>query len=180
MFKIKKQSFLVLFTAALVFGLLWQLTGSTPAIAQNPIPTGSVEITPTLSTGLPVVRVGGSASNPPFEYLENGQPAGFNIDLVRAVGREVGFDTQFVLTTPEQARQDLQDGKLDMIAGMAYSSSRESQFDFSVPITYASFNLYVPSNSPARTLEDVRGKKIIVQNGTVAQEYLVHERFTSQ
>lgn len=180
MLSIKKQSFFVLFTAALVFGLLWLLTRSTPAIAQNPIPTGSTETTSAPSGGLQVVRVGGSASNPPFEYLENGQPAGFNIDLVRAVGREMGFDIQFMLTTPEQARQDLLDGKLDMIAGMAYSSSRESQFDFSVPITYTSFNLYVPSNSPARTLEDVRGKKIIVQSGTVAQDYLVNERFTSQ
>src|SRR5574340_142556 len=166
--------------AALILGLFFLLTGSTPAIAQTPVPAASTEA-PTVASGQPaVIRVGGSASNPPFEYLANGQPTGFNVDLVQAVAQEMGFETEIVLTTPEQARQDLLDGKIDMIAAMAYPSSRESLFDFSVPIMYTSFNLYVPSNSTARSLEDVRGKQIIVQSGTIAQNYLVDQRFTSQ
>lgn len=165
---------------ALIFGLLLLLTGSSPAIAQTPVTTTSSEAPAISSSESPVIRVGGSASNPPFEYLANGQPSGFNVDLVQAVAMEMGFETEIVLTTPEQARQDLLDGKIDMIAGMAYSSGREAMFDFSVPIMYTSFNLYVPSNSSARSLEDVRGKQIIVQSGTISQNYLVDERFTSQ
>ncbi len=175
-----KLVFTVLAIATLLLGLLWLLTGSTPAIAQTPVPTASHEAPPVSSGGAPVIRVGGSASNPPFEFVANGQPAGYNVDLVRAVAQEMGFETEILLTTPEQARQDLSDGKIDMIAGMAYSASRESRFDFSVPIMYTSFNLYVPSNSSAHTLEDVRGKKIIVQSGTISQDYLADERFTSQ
>lgn len=180
MFYKNKRFSLVLLVTALIFGWFWLLTASSPPVAQASVPAVPPEPTAETANNTQVIRVGGSASNPPFEYIENGQPAGFNIDLIRAVGREMGFDTEIILTTPEQARQDLMDGKLDMLAGMAYSSSRDSQFDFSVPITYTSFNLYVPSSSSTRSLEDVRGKNIIVQSGTVAQEYLVDERFTSQ
>lgn len=175
-----KSISLAISLAALILGLLSQLTGVLVAAAQSPDPTAVPGTPPEAVTGDRVIRVGGSVNNPPFEYLENGQPAGFNIDLIRAVARELGYETEIVLSTPEQARQDLVDGKLDMIAGMTYSSSRDSQFDFSVPITYTSFNLYVRTDSRARTLEDVRGMELIVQTGTVAQDYLVDERFTSK
>lgn len=128
----------------------------------------------------PVIRVGGSASNPPYEYLENGQPTGFAIDLVKAIARAMDLEVQFILTDAPQAQQDLLDGKVDMLAGMAYSTNRDAALDFSVPITFTTFDLYVRNDSPARTLEDVRGKEIIVLSNSVVHEYLVAERFTSR
>lgn len=174
-YKLNKQLFLI---AALLIGLLWLLNNNIPAKAQTPSPASDQTVNPQGNSQ--VVRVGGSAVNPPYEYLENGQPTGFNIDLIQAVSREMGFDTEITLTTPEQARQDLLDGKVDMLAGLAYSTNRDSQFDFSVPITYSSFNLYVRSDSPVNSLEEIRGKEIIVQSGSVAHDYLVEERFTSK
>lgn len=165
-----KHLFLI---AALLIGVLWLLNNTIPARAQTPSMVST-------QGNSQVIRVGGSAVNPPYEYLENGQPTGFNIDLIQAVSREMGFDTEIMLTTPEQARQDLLDGKVDMLAGLAYSTNRDSQFDFSVPITYSSFNLYVRSDSQVNSLEEIRGLEIIVQSGSVAHDYLVEERFTSK
>jgi len=173
----------------LLLGLLAIVLASlTTGLAGNP---GTVRaqtaspIDPTLTpisaaVQRPVIRVGGSANNPPYEYLNNGEPAGFSIDLLNAVGREMGLDIQFALTDSQQAHQDLLDGKLDMLAGLAYSTNRDSNFDFTVPITYTSFDLYVRNDSTARSLEDVRGKEIVVISGSVVHEYLVNERFTSR
>ena len=168
---------LAIVLAPLAMGLAGK-SGTVSAQTTSPIdPT----LTPiSASAQRPIVRVGGSATNPPYEYLDNGQPAGFSIDLLKAVGREMGFDVQFVLTDTERARQDLLDGKLDMLAGLAYSTNRDSTFDFSVPITYTSFDLYVRDDSTARSLEDVRGKEIVVISGSVVHEYLISERFTSR
>lgn len=180
MLKINRQIYSITLIAALFIGLLWLLIPHHPVSAQTPNPTTAATSPAGSNNDRKVIRVGGSSINPPFEYLDNGQPAGFNIDLIQAVSREMGFDIKVTLTTPEQARQDLLDGKLDMLAGMAYSTNRDSQFDFSIPITYTSFNLYVRSDSGANSLEDVRGKEIIVQSGTAAHDYLVEERFTSK
>ncbi|MRR29021.1 transporter substrate-binding domain-containing protein, partial [bacterium] len=169
--------FQALLLAALFTGLVgWHI----PVSAQT---TPPVEPTPTVVSSAsqkPVIRVGGSATNPPYEFLENGQPAGFSIDVINAVGREMGFDVEFALSTTQQARQYLLDGKLDMLTGLAYSTNRDATFDFSVPITYTSFDLYVRNDSLARSLEDVRGKEIVVISGSVVQDYLESERFTSR
>ena len=148
--------------------------------AQNPSPVETPFQSTDAPADNPVIRVGGSASNPPYEYLENGQPAGFAVDLVKAVAHAMDFEVQFILTNSQQSRQDLLDGKVDMLAGLAYSTNRDTDLDFSVPITYTTFDLYVRNDSPARTLEDVRGKEIIVISNSVVYEYLAAERFTSR
>ncbi len=178
--RLQKQV-LLLFLSALVAGCaIWLSTGQSRVNAQTPSPIQTPLPAAASSSGKPVVRVGGSATNPPYDYLENNQPVGFAIDMVKAVAREMGFEVEFVLTNSQQSRQDLLDGKVDMLAGLAYSTNRDAALDFSVPITYTTFDLYVRSNSPVHTLEDVRGKEIIVISNSVVHEYLVNERFTSR
>ncbi|NIQ98083.1 MAG: transporter substrate-binding domain-containing protein, partial [Desulfuromonadales bacterium] len=44
------------------------------------------------------IVVGGDHSYPPYEFLdENGQPAGYNVELTRAVARQLGVDVDFQL-----------------------------------------------------------------------------------
>jgi ABC-type amino acid transport substrate-binding protein len=44
------------------------------------------------------IVVGGDHKYPPFEYLdENGRPAGYNVDLTRAIAREMGLDIEIRL-----------------------------------------------------------------------------------
>ncbi len=170
-----------IFQALLLAALSAGLVGWNSSVSAQSTPP--VDPTPTVVSDASqrlVVRVGGSATNPPYEYIENAQPVGFSIDVIKAVAREMGFDVEFNLTTTEQARQDLLDGKLDMLTGVAYSTNRDSTIDFSVPITYTSFDLYVRNDSLARSLEDVRGKEIVVISGSVVQDFLESERFTSR
>ncbi|HAD06015.1 MAG TPA: hypothetical protein DCE76_02535, partial [Anaerolineaceae bacterium] len=44
-----------------------------------------------------VLRVGGDQSYPPYEYLNNGIPTGFNVDLIRAVAAEMGYEVEITL-----------------------------------------------------------------------------------
>lgn len=178
--RLQKTISTVLFAIILASSGLWLNGDVSYARAQTTSPQTTTGSDASTLGGSPVIRVGGSASNPPYEYLQNGQPVGFSIDLVKAIAREMGLEPQFLLTTTDQSRQDLSDGKVDMLAGMAYSNGRDNSIDFSVPITYITFDLYVRKDSPARSLEDVRGQDIIVVSGSVVQEYLQEERFTSR
>ncbi|MFW5986220.1 MAG: transporter substrate-binding domain-containing protein, partial [Halanaerobiales bacterium] len=38
--------------------------------------------------------VGTSAGFPPFEYVEDGEIVGFDIDLIRAIGESQGFEVE--------------------------------------------------------------------------------------
>jgi PAS domain S-box-containing protein len=123
--------------------------------------------------------VGGDHDNPPYEFLENGKPTGFNIELMRAVAEATGMDAEFRLGPWGEVRQKLEQGKIDALAGMYYSPQRSQLLDFSVPHTMVSAGLFVRKDSPIRSLEDIKGKEVIVQESDVIHDYLRENGVTS-
>jgi PAS domain S-box-containing protein/putative nucleotidyltransferase with HDIG domain len=128
----------------------------------------------------PLIRVTGDQNYPPYSYLDNGKPAGFDNDLIRAVADVMGFEVQIELLPWAEARQRLDRGEADVIAGMAHLESRDPFYDYSIPTAKVSFDLFVRYKSEIRTLEDARDKAIIVQQGGVMQEYLTKTGLTDQ
>jgi len=78
---------------------------------------------------------GGDYDYPPFEYLdEKGKPAGFNIELIKAVGEEAGFDVEIQLGKWSDIINDFKKGKIDIIA-MFRSEEREGFADYAIANT---------------------------------------------
>ncbi len=121
---------------------------------------------------MPKLVVGGDHENPPYEFIENGRPTGFNVELMRAVANAAGADVEFRLGPWSQVRSDLEEGKIDALAGMYYSEERSKAVDFSVPHTMVTAGLFVRNGSPLRSIDDMRGKEVIVQKGDVMDDYL--------
>src|SRR5512136_1005764 len=116
--------------------------------------------------------VGGDHENPPYEFIENGRPTGFNIELMRAVADAAGADVEFRLGPWSQVRDAIEQGKIDALAGMYYSKERSKAVDFSVPHTMVTAGLFVRNGSPIRSIDDMKGKEVIVQKGDVIDDYL--------
>lgn len=127
-----------------------------------------------------VLRVGGDQSYPPYEYLNNGIPTGFNVDLIRAVAAEMGYEVEITLGPWSEIRQGLLDGKYDLLMGMVPTTEREKDYDFSIPYTYITFDLFVPQNSNVRSLQDLEDKAVVVQAGGLMQEYLRETGFAGE
>ena len=126
----------------------------------------------------PRIVVGGDHENPPYEFLENGEPTGFNIELIRAVAEAAGIDVEFRLGAWSKVRQELEQGKIDALAGMYYSPKRSQLLDFSVPHTMVTSGIFVRNGSPIRSIEDIKGKEVIVQKGDVIHDYLREHNLT--
>src|SRR5512136_933018 len=124
--------------------------------------------------------VGGDHENPPYEFIENGRPTGFNVELMRAVADAAGADVEFRLGPWSQVRADLEHGKIDALAGMYYSEERSKLIDFSVPHTLVTAGLFVRRGSPVRTIDDMKGKEVIVQKGDAIDDYLRKEGTASR
>jgi PAS domain S-box-containing protein/putative nucleotidyltransferase with HDIG domain len=124
-----------------------------------------------------VIRVGGDEAYPPFSFLENGEASGFDNDLMRAVAEVMGVQLEFHLTSWSEAKQNLLDGKVDVIGGMAYSSDRTELYDFSTPHTELYFDLFTRRNSKIKDINDIDGKQIIIQSGGVMEDYLKNINF---
>ena len=111
----------------------------------------------------------------PYTFVnQSGDPDGFSVDLIKAVAEEMGLALKIHVDTWDPARNALKDGNIDVLPMMAYSKERDEQFDFSVPHTIAYDAFFTRKDAgKIRSLDDLRGKKIIVMKGDQAHDYLL-------
>jgi polar amino acid transport system substrate-binding protein len=117
--------------------------------------------------------VGTNAEFPPFEYIgDDGQPDGFDIALIKAIGAKLGREV--VIENLEFDSLVASIGtKIDVaIAGMTVTAERSEFVDFSTPYYEAVQFVIVPSGSTIATMADLEGKNIGVQLGTTGDYYV--------
>jgi two-component system, cell cycle sensor histidine kinase and response regulator CckA len=129
------------------------------------------------------IIVGGDHDFPPFEYLdETGQPAGFMVELTRAIAREMNMDVQIRLGPWGETVHGLVNGDIDVIQGMYYSAERDRVLDFS-PAHMISYYVGVArkdSGSPPETIEDLAGRRLVAQKGDVILDFLAQKGLTKE
>lgn len=124
--------------------------------------------------------VGSAYDHAPFEFQENGRAAGFDINLIRAVAEVMDFEVEIRLDAWAQLQEDLKNGQLDLLAGMAYTRDRDKYFDFSVPHAMIPPGLFVRTDSSIRSFADLEGKEVIVQEADAMHEVLQREGIASR
>jgi polar amino acid transport system substrate-binding protein len=81
-----------------------------------------------------LLRVGISPTMPPLVFIENGEPAGAEVDFARALGGEWGLEVQLVTLPWEDQIPALQEGKIDIVmSGMSITDERMGQVAYSLP-----------------------------------------------
>lgn len=114
-----------------------------------------------------VLTVGTNAEFPPFEYVDdNGEPDGFDIALIKAIGEKLGVEVE--VENMEFASLVSSIGsKIDVaIAGMTVTDERKESVDFSNSYYEAVQYVILPADSDIATADDLTGKTIGVQLGT--------------
>lgn len=148
--------------------LLWcvSLVFGVSVAGQNALQWGAGEEARVAS--LPVVTVATDATWPPMEYINiTGELVGFDIDLLREVGRRAGFRPDFVSVPWDGIFLGLSDGRYDMIASsVTVLEERRRVMDFSRPYMVAAQYVVVHRDSPFGTLEELRGEDVGAQIGT--------------
>ena len=132
-------------------------------------------------SGTSKIIVGGDSNYPPYEFLDSeGKPAGFNVDLIRAVAGAMGFEVEIKLGHWAAMRHAVESGKADMLQGMFVSKERTRLLDFSVPHTIVYHAVFVRKGSSIGSLEDARGKGILVQKGDIMHDYVIENRLSDK
>lgn len=120
-------------------------------------------------SGRPVLVVETSPDFAPFDYMVGQEYAGIDMDIVRAVADEMGYDVVFRSNTFDSILMSVPQGKCDIGAsGFTYSEDRAKNVLFSD--FYAEIHQVVvaPVDTDIETLDDVRGKKITVQTASTS------------
>ncbi|AWK61268.1 amino-acid ABC transporter substrate-binding protein [Helicobacter cinaedi PAGU611] len=122
-----------------------------------------------------VLRVGVFGDKPPFGFIdENGKNAGFDIYIAKRLAKDLLGDEskiEFILTEAASRVEFLRSNKVDIImANFTQTKEREEAVDFAKPYMKVSLGVVSP-NGEIKSVEDLKGKKLIVNKGTTADVY---------
>ncbi len=128
------------------------------------------------------IIVGFNRDFPPFEFLDSkGQPAGYDIDLIRAAAAEVELPLVFQADTWEHIKAGVEAGRIDVVPGMLYSEERAALVEFSAPHLLIHYCIFIRKGTQGvAALSDLRGKKILVEHSSRMHELLLSQGFGAE
>ncbi len=164
-----KSKFRFVLTGLLSLSLL-ALTGcgstSTPTPSSDPAPVEKV------------LRVGSDIAYAPFEFMDEKQQAtGFDIELIRALGADMGYtDVNIETAAFDGLIPALQAGKYDaVISAMTITEDRAKAVTFSDKYFLSGQYIAMKKGANIKSMDDLKGKKVGVQLNTTGQ-YAVEDK----
>lgn len=133
--------------------------------------TGGSESTAASGGGGEKLVVGSDIPYPPFEQGKPGEYTGFDIELIEAIAEKIGRTPEIQDTSFETIFRDVGQGKFDAaISAATITAEREKAVDFSNPYYLSEQAVLVKEGSEIKSLEELSGKTVGVQQGTTGQE----------
>ncbi|WP_077210818.1 transporter substrate-binding domain-containing protein [Bacillus dakarensis] len=116
------------------------------------------------------IKVVTNAAYAPMEYLEGDKIVGFDVDFVRAVIEEAGYEMDLVNTGWDGIFVEVEGETAQVgLGSITINEERQESYDFSVPYYLSTIKILVPEGSDIKSAEDLKGKVVAVQNGTTGQ-----------
>lgn len=124
--------------------------------------------------------IGTDTTYPPFEYEQNGEYVGIDIELIKAIAAEAGFEIEIRPMDFKGIIPAIQSKQLDAaIAGINIREDRKKIVDFSDPYYDTGDTLVVRADDDTiNGPEDLKGKTIAIKKGTSGAK--LAEQFAKQ
>ena len=126
------------------------------------------------ATAAQTIRFATEASYPPFESIDaNNKIVGFDVDLANALCKEIDATCTFSNQAFDSLIPSLKFRRIDAVmAGMDITPEREKQVLFTTPY-YDNSALFIGQKGKFTSVDQLKGKKVGVQNGTTHQKFIM-------
>ncbi|HWK23273.1 MAG TPA: basic amino acid ABC transporter substrate-binding protein [Ureibacillus sp.] len=114
------------------------------------------------------LKVGTDAAYAPFESFDDkGNIVGIDVDVVKAIGEEVGVEFEINNVAWEPLFQQVTNGEVDLgVSAITITDERKETYDFTEPYYEATQLIITKEDSAIESLADIADKKIGVQINT--------------
>jgi polar amino acid transport system substrate-binding protein len=117
-----------------------------------------------------VLKVGSDTAFAPFEFQDENSKeyVGFDMDLIKALGKQMGVEVQVQSMGFDGLIPALEAGNIDVtISAMTITDERAKKLNFSKPYYKSGLSVVVKTdNNEIKSFKDLDGKRIAVQIGT--------------
>lgn len=119
---------------------------------------------------------GTNAEFEPYEYMEGSEVVGIDAEIADALAEKLGLTAQVENMAFNAIVPAVTTGKVDIgLAGMTADEERKKNVNFSEPYVEAGQVIVVNKDSDIKSVADLSGKIVGVQNGTTGDEYVSDE-----
>ncbi|MDU6922961.1 arginine ABC transporter substrate-binding protein ArtI [Franconibacter helveticus 513] len=125
------------------------------------------------ATAAQTIRFATEASYPPFESMDaSNKIVGFDVDLANALCKEIDATCTFTNQAFDSLIPGLKFKRFEAVmAGMDITPERQKQVLFTNPY-YDNSALFIGQQGKFASLDQLKGKRVGVQNGTTHQKYI--------
>lgn len=121
------------------------------------------------------IRIGVFSDKPPFGYVDsNAKNQGYDVYIAKRIAKDLLGDenkVEFVLVEAASRVEFLQSDKVDIIlANFTVTDERKEVVDFAKPYMKVALGI-VSKDGTVKSVDDLKGKKLIVNKGTTAETY---------
>lgn len=118
------------------------------------------------------LRIATLTDAPPNVYLKDGKFTGFDNDLMTAVAGKLGLKPEFVGTDFSALLAQVNSHKFDVgSSSITITDARKKTVDFTNGYDFGYFGLDVPAGSTIKGFDQLQGKRVVVVQGTVQDDY---------
>ena len=122
------------------------------------------------------VRVGVFSDKPPFGYVDKeGKNQGYDIYFAKRIAKDLLGDeskVKFELVEAASRVEVLVSDKVDItLANFTKTPERARVVDFALPYMKVSLGVVSPNGAVIKSVDELKGKKLIVNKGTTADAY---------
>lgn len=122
------------------------------------------------------VRVGVFSDKPPFGYVDKeGKNQGYDIYFAKRIAKDLLGDeskVKFELVEAASRVEVLVSDKVDItLANFTKTPERARVVDFALPYMKVSLGVVSPDSAVIKSVDELKGKKLIVNKGTTADAY---------
>ncbi|CDX19234.1 Polar amino acid uptake family ABC transporter, periplasmic substrate-binding protein [Mesorhizobium plurifarium] len=125
------------------------------------------------------LTIGVKADSKPWAYLnEAGEPIGWEIDLAKAIAKELKVEPKLVIVTSASRIQFLEQGMIDMVlATMSDTPERRRVVHMVEPPYFAdATNLLMRKDTPIDSWDDLKNRKVCGVQGSIYNKPLQQKR----
>lgn len=125
--------------------------------------------------------IGVDTPYPPFEQGQPPNVTGYDIDVLNTIADNLGLEVKYQDTGFATIFRDVAAGQFDTAAAAStIKPGREKQVDFTDPYYASATALVVAEGSDIATVDDLSGKIVGTQDGTIQEDYANEETDASE
>ncbi|MGB3384942.1 MAG: ABC transporter substrate-binding protein [Marinomonas sp.] len=114
------------------------------------------------------IIAGSDMTYAPYEYMDKGKPAGFDIEFLNGVAKEMGIEAENIDTRWANLIPGLQGGRYDIINSSMYITAERVKVIDMIPYLKSGQSIVAPTakDFQPKTFEDLCGHKVGTMAGT--------------